>query len=405
MRPEQIDPYRTTLDTRVLALRHAPSGTWVALQESLFYPTSGGQPFDTGVIAFAGREARVVDVAAAGPEAVLHRVEGAVPRQGEVVTCRIDWPRRYRHMQRHSAQHLLSQAFVRVSPTFETTSVSLEAPDATLDLAGAPDADAVAEAFALARDWGYANLQVDAFEVDEAELDRWPLRRPPKVSGRVRLVRMGEVELAACGGTHLARTAEALPLLPLGTKRVRGGATRVTFRAGLEAGERAEATVRMTEALAQSFSSRWDELPDRVAGLRDALGSAERAAAEARAAWADAAVRQAAAETGAGEGPRVLRRVVEDPALLEALATACAAHAPDAVALLAAREAQRVTLLFQAGPDAGVDVRPLLDAALPAVQGRGGGRPDRAQGAGHEPAGLDAALTAARAALRGEANG
>lgn len=402
MRTDQADSYRTALDARVRAITRDDAGVWASLDDSVFYPTSGGQPHDTGRLSFDGGVARVVDVVADGPDAVAHRLEGDVPAEGDAVRAEIDWDRRYRHMQRHSAQHLLSQAFLHVNPDFATRSVALVSADATLDLAGEPDDAAVEAAFEVAREWAYRAMTIDAFEIDESEVGRYPLRRPPKVAGRIRLVRMGDVELSACGGTHLRSTAETLPLLALGRQRIRGDLVRVTFRAGLEAGERASRTVALADELARSFSARWDELPERVEALREELRGARGEADAVRVAWAELRIRAAAAEGHRAGGAPLLRIVVDDAARLAALAEAASAEAPDAIALLAARGGDRATLLLQAGPEVAVDadLRPALTAALEHVDGRGGGKPDRVQGAGPRTAGVEAALDAAEAVLR-----
>ena len=401
MRTDQLDSYLRTLDARVRAVRRDDAGVWLSLSDSVFYPTSGGQLHDTGRLEHDGGVARVVDVVAGGPEAVLHRVDGDVPAEGQAVHAQIDWDRRYRHMQRHTAQHLLSQAFLHVSPAFETHSVSLTSADATVDLAGEPSDEDVRAAFDLARDWAYRTLPVRAFEVDEDAVAAYPLRRPPKVSGRIRLVEMGDVELSACGGTHVRTTAETLPLLALGRQRIRGGLTRVTFRAGLEAGRRAQRTVELADELARSFSSRWDELPMRVDALRDEVRAARHEVEKARAAWAELRVLQAQSAGRRIAGASLVRVVVDAAAALAELAEASARVAPGAVALLAAREEDRATLLFQAGPEvpAGSDLRVALQAALPHVEGRGGGKPDRVQGAGPNGSGVEDALDAAEAAM------
>jgi alanyl-tRNA synthetase len=215
------------------------------------------------------------------------------------------------------------------------------------------------------------------------------------------LVRIGDVELAACGGTHLRSTAEMLPLLALSRQRIRGGLTRVTFRAGLEAGERASRTVALADALARGFSARWDELPERVEALRDEVAALRREAERARADWASLRVASVLAQGRRVGGRPVLRIVTDDAERLAALADAAKDGAPAAIALLAARGGERATLLFQAGPDVEVDLRPALRAALPAVGGRGGGKPDRVQGAGPESEGVEAALDAAEAVLEG----
>lgn len=415
MRSEQRDSYRTGMTAVVTDVRAIDGATWLSLSDSVFYPTSGGQPHDTGVLLHGSARTRVVDVLSDGPEAVLHRVEGPVPAEGATVEGEIDWERRYRHMQRHSAQHLLSQAFLHVDPSFETRSVALTSADATLDLAGEPDDAAVEAAFSLARAWAYRSLPIEAFEIDEADADAYPLRRPPKVSGTIRLVRMGDVELSACGGTHLRTTAETLPLLALARQRIRAGLTRIVFRAGLEASERASRTVALADELARSFSARWDELPERVDALRAELRAAEGRASQALTAWAEARVAAAvlrashaerAERDGGAAQAGTLRIVVEDAAALPVLAEAATRLQPEYVVLLAARDDDRATLLFQAGPDAGdVDLRPLLRAALEQVDGRGGGKPDRVQGAGSRPSGVDGALDTAEAMLAAGGSG
>jgi alanyl-tRNA synthetase len=98
---------------------------WIVLERTLFYPTAGGQPHDLGTLGGLN----VLDVRNEEGE-VRHLVDGPAPTVGEVVRGAIDWPRRYRHMQRHSAQHLLSQAFLRINPAFTTQAVSLSGPSA-----------------------------------------------------------------------------------------------------------------------------------------------------------------------------------------------------------------------------------------------------------------------------------
>lgn len=429
MRLEQRDSYATQFEGRVLE-RHTRDGApWLRLDASAFYPTSGGQPHDTGrlepldapdAVAAAGAggshtpepgDVAVVDVALRDG-AVWHRLERDHPalRPGARVRGRIHWPRRLRHMQRHSAQHLLSQAFVRLDARFETRSVSLSSADCTLDLAGAPGDDALAQAERIVNEACYRNLPIRAFEVDDAELPTFALRRPPKVSGRVRLVQMGDFEIAACGGTHLRCSAEAAPVKLLRRENIRGGLVRVVFRAGLEALDDYRAKHDVVTPLAQAFSARPEELPARVATLRQQLTDAERGAEALRERLAHAL----AAELRSAQGSTVVHRLADgDHDLLEPLARALLAPdgAPDeanreaATALLGVREASaggRALLLFgrAEGDDAAAaDMRALLRAALPAIEGRGGGRPSRAQGAGPRADGLDEALARASSAL------
>jgi alanyl-tRNA synthetase len=404
-RLEQHDSYLREFDARLLETR-GPGGREWRLDRSAFYPTSGGQPHDTGTVSTGSVDWRVVDVRLERG-VVWHSVEpeaaaAPVPPVGVALTGRIDWQRRFRHMQRHSAQHLLSQAFVRVGAGFGTRAVSLSSPDLTLDLSGEPDDGALAEAERLTNEVAAAALAIRAFEVDESELGRYALRRPPKVRGRVRIVEMGDWERAACGGTHLRSTAEALPVLLRGRERVRGDLVRVTFRAGLEAVALASETIGAASAAAVTLSSAVADLPGRVATLVAEAAAARRALAQAQqetaGLLADTLVGRRA---GADPASRVIAEALprERAALVTPLADALAERGVSAV--IAAPDGDRAQVVVASG--AGVDVRPALRAALEPLEGRGGGRPERAQGAGPRVDRLEAAVAAARRVLEAAA--
>jgi alanyl-tRNA synthetase len=356
----------------------------VRLEDTLFYPTSGGQPHDTGTLAGAA----VVDVKVAGGE-VWHLVEGR-PERGARVAGALDWPRRYRHMQRHSAQHLLSQAFWRLTPPFETRAVNLSGPVCTLDLAGAPSADDATRAETSALEAMYAALAVTTFEVAERELGRYPLRRPPKVAGRVRLVQMGDFELSACGGTHVRCTSEALPLKVLRLERVRG-LTRVHFVAGWEAQADYFSKHLLVTELAARFSAHPNDVGARVSALQAALHDLQRDLAAARQLLAEGLAERLSQSATDGVVCHLLGHDQTD--LLAPLARRLTEWG--LTALLAAPHQDRVQLLFMRPTEGKGDLRDALHAALPLIHGRGGGSPARAQGSGPGVAHARAALEAA----------
>lgn len=398
MQPYQRDSYRTTFRSELAEV----DGAWVRLNETFFYPTSGGQPHDTGVLEGRAGQAEVVEVKLVGAQ-IWHRLEGAPLEPGEQLSATLDWARRYRHMQRHSAQHLLSQVFTQLDPAFATHAVSLGGPVCTLDLSGAPREDDLQHAEVLVNRIAYANLEIRTFEIDERELARYPLRRPAKVGGRIRLVQMGDFELSACGGTHLRATAEALPIKLLGKGRSKGELTRVQFVAGWEALDDYRRKHDTLDALARVFSAQMGDVPERVAAVRLELAAAKRALTENRKRLARLlaeALRQDSRQ-GAG-GP--IRHVLapEDADLLEPLAHELAQH-EGAVALLAAQQQGRAQLLFARHERGEADMRAVLNAALAPLGGRGGGVAARAQGSGSEGSGradaLEDALAAALAHL------
>ncbi|MGC8967386.1 MAG: alanyl-tRNA editing protein [Thermus sp.] len=270
MRLYQEDSYATRFRARVQRAWSDEKGHYAVLSETLFYPESGGQPADTGVLRGAFGEVRVLEAyeeeKAFGD--VVHVLSAPIP-EGAEVEGEIDWGRRFRHMQRHTAQHLLSQALLRAGG-YHTVAVSLDSPVCTVDLEEEAEEARVREAEALANFAVYADYPVEAFFVSEEELAQYPLRRPPKVRGKVRLVRIGDFDLAACGGTHLKTSAQAGPIKVLKWERYKGG-TRVYFMAGWEALEDYHAKHALLSRLALAFSTNPLELEKPIKRLQEEL--------------------------------------------------------------------------------------------------------------------------------------
>lgn len=366
------DAYATAFNAQVLEV----DGGRVRLDRTLFYPEGGGQPADTGELTCAGGNARVTDVQKVGG-VVWHVLEGATPAVGDDVRGELDWRARYRHMQRHSAEHLLAQAFLRVRSDIRVQSVSMRSAFCTLDFEGNPtDADARA-AESVLRDVIARDLPIEAFEVPEAGLAAYPLRRAPQVRGTVRLVGVrdgdGWWEMVACGGTHLRSTAFVAPVVVLGLERVKGGLTRVTFMAGEEATEYLGSVYRAARQLAQAQSVPVDRLVgrtqttlDEVARLR---GELERTQAELARALVQAAGARAFHQ---GE----LRFVRVPGAALVMPALKALVDLPATVGVVVAADGRVGVTSSVADVHAGQQ----LNAWLQAAGGRGGGKPDVAQG-------------------------
>ncbi|WP_019585595.1 alanyl-tRNA editing protein [Deinococcus apachensis] len=355
----------------------------VALDATAFYPEGGGQNGDAGVLRWPGGEAQVLDTRKDKPSGVVwHEVEGTSPPVGTPVTGEVDAARRWRHMARHSAEHLLAQAFLRVNPAFRVAAVSMRNAESTLDLEGDPaEADVEAAETLLRETLARGDLTLETPTVPEADLHLYPLRRETKVRGDVRLVIFREADgtpfdVSACGGTHVPRAGQVAPVVVLRTERIRSGLTRIVFMAGEEAAAFLTGVYREARALAQGFSVPVPALPQRVTALvaeRDAL-KVEAAALRERlaVALADAAP----LEEVSGVPLRWL--TLDDAALLPAA--------------LAATPAGEVRGAIAPGGRCGigsgrVDVPAgnLLGAALKVTGGKGGGRPALAQGTTERP--------------------
>ncbi|MEZ5288015.1 MAG: alanyl-tRNA editing protein [Vicinamibacterales bacterium] len=225
------DAYRATFDATVVACEPrpaeagAPSSWSVELDATAFYPTSGGQPFDTGTLGGA----RVLDVIDEDDGRVVHVTDASLG-PGQPVSGAIDWLRRFDHMQQHTGQHVLSAAFDRLSG-HRTESFHLGADTCSIDLALEVSASQAAAAVAEANRVIWEDRPVVVRFVDAEEAARLPLRKDPARTGRLRLVEVEDFDLSACGGTHVARTGGIGIIAVDGWERFRGG-SRVHFLCG-----------------------------------------------------------------------------------------------------------------------------------------------------------------------------
>src|SRR6266540_316643 len=231
------DPYCLEFDATVTAIAPAAASTaapadgdsrWrVVLDRSAFYPTSGGQPFDTGTLGAA----RVLDVSDdSGP---VEHITDAPLDVGQRVHGVIDAVRRRDHMQQHTGQHILSAAFDRLL-NVRTESFHLGATSATIDLAREVTPAEIARAEEAANAVIWEDRPVAVRFVSPEEAATLPLRKEPKKDGELRLVEITEWDLSACGGTHVARTGEVGIIAVKGWERFKG-ASRVEFVCGVRA--------------------------------------------------------------------------------------------------------------------------------------------------------------------------
>ncbi len=389
------DAYLTEFDAMVVAREVWAGRAAVELDRTAFYPEGGGQPADQGtldgraVVDVQWVEGRILHLLADGQRAddLPDRVHGAVA-----------WPRRWDHMQQHSGQHILSQAF-SAAVGAETVAFHLGADAATIDLDRVGlDEGALRQVEEIANDVVMANRPVIARFVTPAELATLPLRRPPTVMEGIRIVEVAGFDWSACGGTHVRATGEVGAIKIIKTER-RGAETRVTFLCG----RRALADYGRKHALVQRVANRFtcaeDELEAAVERLDD---EARRARKELRALEEELVRHQAAAlwaEAPLRGDLRVVARIFADhtPERMRALARALCER-PRTIALLGWSGASP-QWVFARSQDLTIDMGAVLRVALQSAGGRGGGRGEWAQGGGGDPARVEEGLAQAMAAL------
>jgi alanyl-tRNA synthetase len=345
----------------------------VVLDQTTFYPTSGGQPFDIGTLSGAP----VVDVIDREDGEIAHIVTEPLT-VGERVRGDVDWPRRFDHMQQHTGQHILSAAFDRLFGV-RTLSFHLGTDTSTIDLARemAPAELDAAEQAANRVVWEDRPVTVRFATADEAL--RLPLRKESSRSGELRLVDVSDFDLSACGGTHVPRTGMIGLVAIAGWERFKGG-TRVAFVCGGRA-LRSHSRLRdLTAAAARLVSAAAADLPSAIERLQAEIKATSKTAQrlEDEVMVHRATALRAGAETIGGLRVVLTAEAVSDPATLKRL-VAAVVREPGFVAL-AVGEGQPAPVVIARSADVFLDAGSWLKRAAQALGGRGGGRSEQAQG-------------------------
>ena len=368
------DPACHEFDATVVSGLEQDGRPAVVLDRTAFYPSSGGQPHDTGTI----NGVHVVDVIDSGDE-VIHVLAAPLP-PGALVHGVIDWTRRADHMQQHTGQHVLSAAFERTTGN-ATTSFHMGADVSTIDL----EREATAAEILLAENeanrivWEDHPVAIKFATADEAA--GLPLRKESLRTGTLRLIEISAFDLSACGGTHVASTGAIGIIAVTGVERVKGS-SRVTFVCG----SRALRTLRtLRDAVAGSvklLSVLPAELPGAIDRLQQESKDQRKTLKEAR---ERLAVHEAASLLGGASAVGPIRMVVRslegwDAPGLKALASSATLQGQAVVALLTATAPTQVVIARSAdvAVDAGAVVRQLIER----FGGKGGGKPDLAQAGG-----------------------
>jgi alanyl-tRNA synthetase len=369
----------------------------VVLDQSAFYPTGGGQPCDTGSI----NSARVVDVEMTDDEQILHRLDSDVSfTVGEEVSCEIDWDRRLEMIQQHTGQHILSQAFFQLfgaeTKGFRITDRTTEI-DLTLEAHPDEIEQAINRAEELANRVVFDNREVRIHNVTPEEAAKLPLRKESFVADCVRVVEISAYDWSPCGGTHAKRTGEVGLIAVRSWERAKK-MTRVQFVCGQRALLDYRIANRTADAIARRFTVGREEAEASVARLFDENKRLSRRVRELAGMAARVEARELIEAAVAFDGLRIISRIFEERDFEELKLLAHRLVDPDGVvALLATKEGGMARLVFARSANVAADMNALMKAACEKLGGRGGGKPDFAQGGGSKIDELTSALEAVRA--------
>jgi alanyl-tRNA synthetase len=380
------EPHRKTFDGTVVHVETVDGRSYVMLDQTAFYPTSGGQPNDTGTLGSAA----VTDVIDREDGTIAHVISGTL-QTGEVVSGEIDWARRFDHMQQHTGQHVLSAAFDRLFGV-RTESFHMGQQSATIDLAREVTAAEVAKAEDDANRVVWEDRPVSIRFATAEEAAAMGMRKESDRTGTLRLIDVQDYDLSACGGTHVERTGAIGAIAIGGSEKLRGG-SRVEFLCGDRVVQRFRLWRDALSAMQKHLSVPPIEMAPSIERLLEdskALHRAIRGFQEKLAAHEASAL--------LAKGPVIVEAIEGwDAQGIKSIAVRATSANPVAVVVLFTTSTPAQVVIAR-GATAGVDAGALLKQLAAKFGGKGGGKPDLAQGGGLN-ASADELIAAARSLI------
>jgi alanyl-tRNA synthetase len=391
----QDDSYITDFKALVVSVEDYEGRQAIELDATHFYPESGGQPGDTGLIGGIPIAATVAVAAGAEKADRILHLTSASPKfdEGATVEAKIDWPKRFINMQQHTGQHILSQAFLAEADA-ATISSRLGVEHSTVDISRLDlTGEEMEKVEKLANSVIYENRPVKIYEIAPEEVSGLR-RKEPAGLDRIRVVEIARFDKTPCGGTHTRATGEVGLIKILRSEKVRE-TTRVEFICGELARADYFWKSKFVEELAQDLTTRDTNVPDLVRDLyeehRQLRYAHEQLRKELTGYRARTLLEAAAREIG---NAIVIVAHIEDAQVEEiremaSLLTSAGGPpgeslAGEGIVALLASGREEVHFIFARSEDVSADMRPLIKAATAIVDGKGGGRPEVCQGGGKD---------------------
>ena len=372
------DSFLYDFDARVVESLPREGRHAIVLDRTAFYPTSGGQVHDLGVLTADGKQIAIIEVADEEDGRILHFTAQELP-VGMQIHGSVDAARRRDHVQQHSGQHVLSAAFIRLF-NMPTVSFHMGQESCTIDLETTGLSTTQAQkAELLANEVIAEDRPVGIRFVPLEEARQLGLRKlPPRQTGDLRLIDIADFDLTACGGTHVRATGQIGSILVRKIEKVKQG-VRVEFVCGLRAVSTARRDCSTLTEAAALYSSHIHDVPEQVRKSLAESKAAGKAQHKLLEDLAELYAERLLAQTAGS--PQVITQFFpdRDALFIKLLAQKLTAGKSSVVALLGSGEGQP-TLVFAQTPGQKSNMGQLMKDAMAQLGGRGGGSADMAQG-------------------------
>lgn len=348
---------------------------FIVLSNTAFYPTGGGQPHDTGTI----NGIEVIDVEKVGDE-IRHYIQGDVSILTGDVQGRLNWQRRFDHMQQHAGQHLLTAAFVELF-NLPTVSFHLGSEQVTIDLAvDTISEDQLLAAEVLANDIILENRPIETTWITENELENYNLRKDVAVTGDIRLVIIPNFDYNGCGGTHPISTGQVSAIKILGTEKMKGN-IRVSFVCGQRVLKELAMRKKVLADVARQLSVPEAETAAALAKILSAQKNTEKALAHAKDELLQFEAKALISNNNHMIAAAFSNRTMQE---LQKLARIIVTEQKDAIVLLVTENKDKLQFVAARGAVAERSMKDIAAKILPLINGKGGGNDQMVQGGGEQ---------------------
>jgi alanyl-tRNA synthetase len=284
------EPFQKEFEAKIVAII---DGNYVALDQTCFYPEGGGQPGDIGVIYTTSGPVKVVETQKAG-RVILHRIDGKPPVVGESVRGSIEWERRLSLMRHHTGTHLILGAARRVLGKHAWQAGAQKGVESSrIDISHYEriTEEQVGEIERLATETALQDIPVESMWLPREKAEQeygYILYQGGVVPGReLRIIKIGDWDVEACGGTHCTRTGQIGTIKILHTERIQDGVERIVFAAGTQALRAFERQEQKLKAIAATIEAPVEKVEQYVQALIDEKAKQAKRLQELSALWAE----------------------------------------------------------------------------------------------------------------------
>ena len=381
------DSEKKSCQAMVLQCRKGKKGYEILLDRTVFYPEGGGQPYDQGTL----NQVQVLEVHEQGEE-IWHYTKEPL-EEGCQVTAQIDWERRLDGMHQHLGQHVLSGSFFNLFNA-NTFAIHLGSDVSTVDIYGVLTEEQVRAAEKLANKVIRDNLSVDSFVPSKSELKKLTLRRAlPNTEEDIRIVKIGDFDINACCGLHPSSTQE-LRLIKIKKFEKHKEGTRIEFLAGERAVADSFKKDEFQNSICNYLNCNENEAINGIKNLNASLKEANELNKKLNILLAKYQVKEILDNAEVINGIKIVKQIYDDQDLKYiSNLTSKLTENSNTIALMAVKLGERANLIFSCSKDVkDIKMNDLLKDAISLIDGKGGGSPFQAQGAGKNNSNLESVI-------------